>query len=149
MKKIVAVVIALLLTGIFVPAKVDAKPLWVKLKIGIFAKWSITFTGNCDDGKGLCLTFGGNAAPGSTPNFFGYDDEMDKFYIKVFKQWGSAKPFSNSTFEVQEDSQVDPKLIENMSNFKFNTKKVIIKSGIYPVSDEQEFYIMPVDYYLE
>jgi hypothetical protein len=149
MKKIILLFFVVIIAGFVTPTKVDAKPFWIKFKLGIFAKWSITFNGNCDDGKGLCLAFGGTAAPGANPNLFGYDDELDKFFIKVDKKWSSAKSFSKETFEIEEDSPVDPKLIRDFPNFKYQTKNVLIKAGTYPVRDEGEFYIMAVDYILQ
>jgi len=149
MKKFLLLVIALFLAGIFTPAKVDAKPLWLKFKLGIFAKWSITTNGECEDGWGLCLAFLPNNSPPANPDFLGYDDETDKFYIKVSKQGASANSFNKSPFEIKEDSPVDPKLIDNLTNFKFKNKKVTIKGGKYPVSDDGTYYIVSPDYYIE
>ena len=133
MKKITTLLIAIVLVGIFAPIKVDAKPFWIKFKLGIFAKWSISLTGECEDGWGLCLAYFGTNSSTGNPNLLGYDDETDKFSIKVSKQWTSATSFSKGFFEIKEDSQIDPKLIENLSNFKFKNKKVFLKKGNYTV----------------
>ena len=148
MKKILFFLIALMVVGIFNPADLNAKPIWIKFKIGLFAKWSITFNGNCEDGKGLCIAFGDNLNPNSNLNFFGYDDSVDKFYFKISKQWSSANSFSSGSFEIGEDSPVDPKLIESISTFGNNYKNVFIKKGVYKVNDEGDYYLLALEHYL-
>ncbi len=149
MKKVAFLFIAIIIAGLFTPNSAEAKPFWIKFKLGIMAKWSITFNGDCEDGRGLCLAFGGTAAPSTDPNFFGYDEETDKFYIRVFKQWTSAKPFSRREYILEENSPVDPKLVAEFPNFKDKTRQVIIKAGTYPIKDEGEYYIMLVDYFIQ
>lgn len=148
MKKIVLLVLVLFVAGFLAPEKVDAKPFWLKFKLGIFAKWSITTNDDCEDGWGLCLTFLPSTAPPS-PNLIGYDDEEDKFFIKVSKQWSSATSFSKSPYEIKDDSPIDPRLIENLTNFKFKTKKVILKKGKYPVIDDGSYYVISPEYIVE
>jgi len=148
MKKILFFFIALMVVGIFNPADLNAKPIWIKFKIGIFAKWSITFNGNCEDGKGLCIAFGDNLNQNSNQTFFGYDDSIDRFYIKVSKQWPSANSFSSGSFEIEEDSPVDPKLIESISTFINKGKNVFIKKGVYKVTGEGDFYLLALNHYL-
>ena len=146
MKKILFVVTGILLLGTIIPANLDAKPIWLKFKIGFFAKWSITTTGNCEDGWGLCLSFADNPA---VPNFIGYDDETDKFYVKVSKTFTEAKVFSQGYYELKEDSPVDPRLIREFRNFNSQGKKVIIKKGTYKIIEEGDYFVMGVDYYLQ
>ena len=146
MKKILFLFISLLVLTILNPLDTNAKPIWIKFKIGLFAKWSINFNGDCEDGKGLCLAFGDNLNNDSYPNFFGYDDETNKFYIKISKQWTSAKSFAAGTFDIGEDSPVDPKLIENISSFKNKGKTVFITKGVYQVMEEGEYYLLALNY---
>jgi hypothetical protein len=149
MKKIIYFLFALTIVTVLCPPDLNAKPIFIRIKLGIFAKWSITFNGNCEDGKGLCLAFGGNTSnPESNPTFFGYDDETNVFSIKISKQWGNAKSFAESSFEIGEDSPVDPKLIENLSNFKYKGKVVVIKKGIYKVIDDGDYYLLNPDYFV-
>jgi hypothetical protein len=150
MKKIIYFFTALMIVTFFCSSDLNAKPIFIKLRLGIFAKWSITFNGDCEDGKGLCLAFGGKTTnPEIGPNFFGYDEETNKFYLKISKQWENAKLFSEGTFDIVEDSPVDPKLIENFSNFRIKGKSVFIKKGIYKISDQGDCYLLAADYYLQ
>ena len=146
MKKILFAVIGIFMLGAIIPANLDAKPFWIKFKIGLFAKWSITTTGNCEDGWGLCLTF----ADGPTVlNFFGYDDATDKFYLKISKTFSEAKAFGLGFYDLKEDSPVDPKLIREFQNFNSQGKNVVIKKGTYKITEEGDYYVMGVYYYLK
>jgi hypothetical protein len=141
----------IILFGFFVlvlsmPTTVDAKPIWIKFKLGLFAKWGISLTGDCKDGWGLCLAFTDNPV---TNTFLGYDEETDKFSIKISKMFSQAKEFSLGKYEIKENSPIDPKLISRFSNYKSPGKKVIIKKGIYQIYEEGDYYIMGVDYFLE
>ena len=149
MKKIVYFLIALMVVTFSAPSDLNAKPIWLKIKLGFFAKWSITFNGNCEDGMGVCVAFGDNLNTSSNQNFFGYDDATNKFSIKISKQWASAKSLSSGTFEIGEDSQADPKLIENIPNFINKGKNVFIKKGIYKVTDEGDYYLLTPEYYVQ
>jgi hypothetical protein len=146
MKKVLFAFIGILLLSSIIPSNVDAKPFWIKFKIGIFAKWSISLTGNCEDGWGLCLAF---ADGPSVPNIIGYDDETDKFYIKISKAYSEAKVFSQGFYDLKDDSPVDPKLINEFRNFNSKGNKVVIKQGKYKIIEEGDFYVMGVDYYLQ
>jgi len=146
MKKILFVVIGILMLGTIIPTNLDAKPIWVKFKIGLFAKWSITTTGDCEDGWGLCLTIQDGPI---VPNSLGYDEETNKFYLKISKTFSEAKVFSQGFYEIKEDSPVDPKLIREFRNFNSQGKKVVIKKGTYKIIEEGDYYVMGVDYYLQ
>ena len=149
MKKIVNLLIALMIITLVAPSNLNAKPLWLKFKLGLFAKWSITINGECEDGWGICLALGDNLNPGTNQNFFGYDDATNKISIKISKQWPSAKSFSSGTFEIGEDSQADPKLIANIPDFLYKGKKLFVKKGIYKVMDEGDYYLFTPDYYVQ
>lgn len=149
MKKIVYFLIALMIVTFFAPSDLNAKPIWLKFKIGLFAKWSVTTTGECENGWGICIALGDNLNSSTNQNFFGYDDATNKFSIKISKQWTSAKSFSSGTFEIGEDSQADPKLIENIPNFIYKGKNVFIKKGIYKVVDEGDYYLLTPDCYVQ
>jgi hypothetical protein len=144
MKKIVAVVIALLLTGIFVPAKVDAKPFYIKVRIGFLAKWSVVL-GDCKDGWGICLS----VKQDGCSNFIGYDEAVDMVFIKVEKTNPMAQEITQGHFELKEDSPVDPKLVELMTNLNSQSKNLVIKKGDYPVVEEAQYYIIGFNYYFQ
>ncbi len=146
MKKILFAVIGIYILGAIVPANLDAKPIWIKFKIGIFAKWSITTTGNCEDGWGLCLSF---ADGQPVPNFIGYDDATNKFSLKISKTFSEAKVFGLGFYDLKEDSPVDTKLIREFQNFNSQGKNVVIKKGTYKITEEGDYYVMGVDYYLQ
>ncbi len=146
MKKILFAVIGIFMLGVIIPANLDARPIWIKFKIGFFAKWSITTTGECEDGWGLCLTFADGPI---VQNFIGYDDATDKFSLKISKTFPEAKVFSQGIYELKEDSPVDPKLIREFQNFTSQGKKVLIKKGTYKIVEEGDYYVMGVDYYLQ
>jgi hypothetical protein len=146
MKKFLFILFGIIMLGILAPTNSEAKPFWLKFKLGLFAKWSISFTGNCQDGWGICLAFGDNL---STDTYLGYDDATNKFSIKVSKTFSQAKEFSRGIYEIKENSPVDPRLISNLMNFNSKGKKVIIKKGIYKIYDEGDYYVFTVDYLLE
>jgi hypothetical protein len=146
MKKIVFAVIGILMFSSMIPVNLDAKPIWIKFKIGLFAKWSITTSGNCEDGWGLCISFGDGLL---APNYFGYDDETDKFYVKILKSSTDAKVLNQGFYELKEDSPVDPRVIREFRNFPSQGKNVVLKKGTYKILQEGEYYVMAVDYYLQ
>jgi hypothetical protein len=149
MRKISYLTIVFMIVIFSAPVNSNAKPIWLKFKLGLFAKWSVTINGECEDGWGICLALGDNLTQGQNQNFFGYDDTTDKISVKISKQWSSAKSFSSGTFEIGADSQTDPKLIENIPNFKNKGKSVFIKKGIYKVIDEGDYYLFIPDYYVQ
>jgi hypothetical protein len=149
MKKIIYLLIAFMVVSFFSPSSLNAKPFFIKFKLGFFAKWSITFNGDCEDGKGICLALGNNSNPNGDPSYLGYDDETNDFQIKMSKQSLNAKYLQDGTLSIGEDSPVDPKLIENFPNFRNNGKNVIIKKGTYKVVDNGEFYLLNLDYYIQ
>jgi hypothetical protein len=146
MKKVLFAVIGILILGAIMPVNLDAKPIYLKVKLGIFAKWSVSFSGHCEDGGGLCIAFGGTDGP---QNFFGYDDESNKCILKISKEFSDARVFSNGTYTLNEDSPIDPKITNQFGNFNSQGKKVGIKKGTYKVSDERDYYIIAFEYYLQ
>lgn len=146
MKKIIFAITGILMLCALIPDNLDAKPIWIKFKIGLFAKWSITTGGNCENGWGLCISFGDNM---SAQNYFGYDDETDKFYVKMMKSSPETRPLSQGSYELREDSPIDPRVIKEFRNFNSQGKKVVLKKGTYKILEEGEYYVMAVDYYLQ
>ncbi len=147
MKKITLFFLLLIMGVTFIPADGYSKPFWVRFKIGIFAKWSITNTGSCDDGWGICLTTNTEGNQGLT--FFGYDKETDKFYIKISEKDQSSKHFGSGSFDLKEDSPVDPKLVAGFPNFQTGGKLVVLKKGTYKVRKDGTDLITAFDYYLK
>jgi len=146
MKKITFLFCTIMVLAMINPSEISAKPFWLKIKLGFFAKWSITLNGDCEDGMGICLAFGDNAAPNSNLTFLGYDDETNKFSIRISKQWSNAKLLSSGTYEIGENSPIDPKVISSISDFKNIGKMVVIKKGTYQVKDDGEYYLMMLDH---
>ncbi len=145
MKKITSILLATIMILLLASSHASSKPIWLKFKIGIFAKWSITFNGTCDDGWGLCLAF--SPDPNPEPNYIGYDKDFDKFYLRISENYSHAKYFSNDSYELKEDSPIDPKLIAGMTNFTLKGQYVVIKKGNYKVLKEGGYYIIGFDYY--
>lgn len=124
---------------------VNAKPIYIGVKIGVFAKWQIRLH-DCDDGKGLCLSFKRD----NPVNFCGYDDADDKLYLQVDKKTPEAKYFAGKTLIVQEDSPVDPDLVQQFTNYqKPLTQTVVIKAGTYPITDSGDYFVVGLNYYLQ
>jgi hypothetical protein len=118
---------------------------YVGLRVGIRAKFQIIL-GNkdCKDGNSFCFVLWTD----SPQNFFGYEADTDKFYIKISKRSPEAIHFSNETVEVPEDSWVDPDLISALTK-KYTGMKVFVKQGVYKVMDSGDFYLVGVDYYAQ
>jgi hypothetical protein len=144
MKKILALLVVLFFVGIFTPTKADAKPFYIKVRIGFLAKWSVTL-GDCKDGWGVCLSF----KPDGHSNFAGYDEEVDKIVIKVEKSNPIGTEINQGFFELKEDSPIDPKVVELMTNLKSQNKILIIKKGNYSVTEESQYYIIGFNYYFQ
>jgi len=145
MKKITSLLLAIIVMIILAPSQASSRPFWIKFKIGILAKWSITFDGGCDPGWGLCIAF--SPDPGPEPNYIGYDNDADKFYIRISQNYSQAKYFSNDSYELKEESPIDPKLTAAITNFKLKGQYVVLKKGTYKVQKDGEFYIIGFDYY--
>jgi hypothetical protein len=138
-------IVLAVLIAVIVPESANAKPIWLKFKLGLLAKWKISLNGDCESAWGICVAFGDNMSP----NFFGYDNETDQFYIKVSKKCPEAKSFSGGTYELKEDSPVDPRLISGFPNFLPKGKTVILRKGTYKIAEEADFYVMGVKYYVQ
>jgi hypothetical protein len=145
MKKITSLFLVIIMIILLAPSQASSRPFWIKFKIGILAKWSITFDGGCDPGWGLCLALGPD--PNPEPNFVGYDNDVDKFYIRISQNYPQAKDFSNDYYELKEDSPIDPKLISGMTNFKLKGQYVVLKKGNYKVQKDGGYYLIGFDYY--
>ena len=145
MKKITTILLAAILIVLLAPSHASSKPIWIKVKVGIFAKWSITTNGDCDSGWGVCLAL--NPDPNPEPNFIGFDKDIDKFYLKIAENYSQANYFSNDLYELKEDSPIDPRLIGKMTNFNLKGQYVVIKKGNYKVLRDNGFYIIEFDYY--
>jgi hypothetical protein len=145
MKKITLLLLAAIMIILLVPSQANSKPFFIKVKIGFFAKWSVTTNGDCDNGWGICLAL--NPDPNPEPTYIGYDPDVDKFYLRVAENYSQAKNFSNDYYELKEDSPVDPKLTANMTNFSLKGKYVVIKKGNYKVLRDGGYYIIGFDYY--
>lgn len=145
MKKIYSFLLVALVALLIVPLNSEARPFWIKFKIGIFAKWSITLGNDCESSWGLCLALGDNMGP----NFFGYDAETDQFAVKVLKTSPESKYFSQAVYELKEDSPVDPKLVARFSDFNAKGQTLIMKKGSYKVTDTGDGYVVSFAYMLK
>jgi len=145
MKKLTSLLLAVVVIMLLAPFQAGCRPIWIKFKLGIFAKWQISTNDNCDNGWGLCLAF--NPDPNPDPNYFGYDNDADKFLIRISQNYSQAKYFSGDSYELKEDSPVDPKLIISITNFKLKGQYVVLKKGSYKVLKEGGEYIIAFDYY--
>jgi hypothetical protein len=145
MKKIITLSLAVIIFSIIAPIQGNSKPIFLKFKLGIFAKWSINFTGTCDDGWGLCLTT--NTESGSGTTYIGFDKETDRFYLKISDKYPDIGHFSNESYELKEDSQIDPKLLALIKEFQPKGKFVFLKKGRYKVVREESFLIIGFNYY--
>jgi hypothetical protein len=145
MKKIFSILMIALVALMIVPLNSEAKPFWIKFKIGLFAKWSITIGGECEDGWGICLAVGDNMGQ----NFFGYDEEVNQFSIRIPKSAPEAKYFNGTTYDLKEDSPVDPKLVGKFTQFNAGGKYLMLKKGTYKVNDNGEEYIITFNHYLK
>ena len=147
MYSLVSVLMVCLLVSL--SGETQARPMYIGgIKLAIRAKWAITL-GDCKDGHGICLSIfigEGSTAPDI---FVGYDRDTDKIYLKIGKKEKESAYFSGGTYEVQEDSPVDPGVIRKMSNFPRYDRTVVIRKGIYKVADDGNYYIVAFDYYLQ
>ncbi|MFH1297202.1 MAG: hypothetical protein ABIJ04_08025 [Bacteroidota bacterium] len=119
--------------------------IYVGMQIGFFAKFQIILgQKDCKAGKAICIRLFTDSAQ----NFMGYSADSEKFYIKISKDAPAARDFSQGTFEVPEDSWVDPALISALTK-RYDGMKVFIKQGVYKVLDVGEYYTVGVDYYAQ
>jgi hypothetical protein len=146
MKKI-ALSFLLLIAAIVVSNEANAapRPFYFKIRIGLFAKWSIT-AGECRPGWGICISLNDNVGE----NYIGYDNEAASYFtLKVSKKSPESKAFVNGTYEVSEDSPIDPKVIDQITNLKIKDKTYIIKKGNYKVNEDSEYYLVNLNYYIQ
>lgn len=145
MKKIYSFLLVALVALLIFPMNSEARPFWIKFKLGFFAKWSVTLNGRCDPGWGICIALGDNIGP----CFFGYDKDTDQFSIKVPKSAPEAKNLSQAVYTLKEDSPVDPKLVAQFPDFDAGGKLLIMKAGKYPVTDTGDAFIVTFEYMLK
>jgi hypothetical protein len=131
---------ALLLFGMI--AQTQARPFYIGIRIGLFAKWSIAL-GDCKSGWGICISI----PLGPAQNSLGFDSDTEKLYIKILKTDPAAKNVTQGMFEIREDSPVDPNVIQKMTNIKVKDKTLIIRKGTYKATAEGDSYIIDLDYY--
>jgi hypothetical protein len=145
MKKLLIVIgTILLILALNLQSHAIEKPIYVNIKIGFFAKWSVTI-GDCKTGWGICISLN----PVQGQNYIGYDEETDKFYIKVGRTDPASKDFNRGAFELKEDSPIDPKVLTSFANSKWQGKVVTLKKGIYQVSENDGYYEVNINYYLQ
>jgi hypothetical protein len=125
-----------------------SKPIYLTLRIGFFAKWEITI-GECEDGNGVCMALGNPSNPDNAA--LGFDDAVPNFlFIKIESSSEVSKPFASGKFELKEDSPVNPEIIKSLNKMKVPINKyVILKSGIYTVTKEGNFFVVKVPYYIK
>lgn len=125
-----------------------SRPFYIGLRIGFFAKWEITI-GECSDGNGACLSFGNPTNPDNAA--IGFDETIPNvLFIKVESTSEVSKPFASGKFELNEDSPVSPEIIKSLTKMRIpNNKYVILKSGIYPVIKEGNYFVVKVPFYIK
>jgi hypothetical protein len=146
MKKI-ALSFLILIAAIMISNESNAapRPFYFKIRIGLFAKWSIT-AGECRPGWGICISLTDNTGD----NYIGYDNEATSYFtLKISKRSPEAKAFANGSYEVSEDSPIDPKVISQMTNLKVKDKVYVIKKGNYKVNDDNDYYMVNLNYYIQ
>jgi len=141
MKKVLVFSIVGILLFFGIIAQSQARPLYISIRIGFFAKWSIAI-GDCKPGWGICISI----PNGPVQNYLGYDSETGKLYLKILKSDPIAKNITQGILEVKEDSPINPKVIQNMTNFKNKYKTLEIKKGIYKVFEEDDYFITEINY---
>ncbi len=118
---------------------------YIGIQIGFFAKFQIILgQKECKPGRAICIQL----FTESSQYLMGYAADSEKFYIKISKDAPTASYFSQGTFEVLEDSWVDPDLIRELTK-RYEGMNVFIKQGVYKVLDVGEYYLVGVDYYAQ
>jgi len=146
MKKMISILVVTcaMLVTFLIPAEADARPFYLKVRIGFLAKWSVVF-GDCQPGWGLCLSL---STDHTVLNQLSYDDETDQFSVMIHKNDPLAKNMQNGYLEIKEDSPVDPQLIGQFPNFRLKDKTVVIKAGKYRVLREGDYLTAAVGYFI-
>ena len=125
-----------------------SRPIYVGFRLGFFAKWEITFD-ECSDGNGVCLAVGNPTNPDNAA--IGFDEAVPNvLFIRVESTSEVSKPFASGKFELKEDSPVSPELIKGLVKMRVpSNKHVVLKSGIYPVTKEGNYFIVKVPYHIK
>ena len=110
------------------------------------AKWAITLD-ECQDGNGLCAQV--SKIMGGPDNYIGYEPESDLVLIKINKKDQTASSITGSILKIDEDSPIDPKIIQMITGFKTNGKIVILKKGVYQSVEDANFNTFSVGYFLK
>lgn len=144
MKKLLFLLIATLLFSSYS----FAKPFYIGIRIGFFAKTQVV-TGDCIDGLGVCISFGNSTTPDNAQ--LGYDAvTADLFYLRIPVKSSQLKFNPGEDFELKEDSPIDPRLIKKLESFKNPSNKVVyLKKGTYPLRIEGDNYIIAIKYSLQ
>jgi hypothetical protein len=128
------------------PAETNAKPVYIKIRIGFFAKWSIAL-GDCKPGWGICISI--PMAPTGSQNSFGYDEVTKKCILKVAKTDPAVTGLAQGSFELKEDSPVDPRVISQLSDFPDKNKTITLRKGSYRVMEDGDYYLVAFDYVMQ
>lgn len=147
MKKMISVlaVTLVMLGAMLIPNEASARPWYLKVRIGFFAKWSVVL-GDCKPGWGICLSFSTDAGG---MNQLSYDDETNKLTVMIHKDDPLVRNIQNGYIEVKEDSQVDPKLIAQFPNFRMKDKELYVKAGKYRTLREGDYLVAALEFYLK
>lgn len=141
MKKLLFLLIATLLFSSYS----FAKPFYISIRIGFFAKWDVV-TGNCQAGNGICVSVGNKLSPDNAE--LGYDAETkDVLYLRISSKSTQIKLSPGENFELLSDSPVDPRLIKKFSAFKNPDNKIVyLKKGLYPIRQEGDSFVITFKY---
>jgi hypothetical protein len=145
MKKVLFFLTAVMLLA-FVSGETFAgpRPFYIRIKIGILAKWSVAL-GDCKPGWGLCVSI----EDGMGQNYLGFDADNSKLNLRISKSAPEARNLSSGVLEIKEDSPIDSRVISQFPHFPKTDKIVVIKKGNYKITDDGDFFMIPVDYYLQ
>ena len=125
-----------------VSAQAMAAPIYIKLRIGIKAKWQVT-TGDCSSGKGLCLSVGGLA----TDNDLVYDAATGDLAVHVYSTTPEYAELIEPNVEFEFDTPIDPALNTHLGYPAAGT--VYIDAGMYPVMDDGSTKVVSLNYHYE
>ncbi len=147
MKKMISILIVTfaMLVTFLIPAEADARPFYIKVRIGFLAKWSVVL-GECKPGWGICLSLNFDH---TTLNQLSYDNETEKLTVMIHVNDPLAKNLQSGYLEIKEDSPVDPQLISQIQNFRQKDKTVVIKAGKYRVLREGDYLTTALEYYVK
>lgn len=120
------------------------RPFYWKIRVGFLAKWQVTF-GECDPSWGICLSL----ADGDSQDYLGFDNDTDEFILKFNKTSNGADNLATGTFELKEDSPVDPRVTKQFPNVIAKDKIYVLKKGSYKVVSDGGYYFVRFKYYIQ